>query len=244
MANKNSFYHKHVSEKLVTELGYTTFRFDHTGNGESEPTLTADGEQFRNMMSGFWEDVDDVNTTVNFLQSEHGLSTHCIIGHSRGGQVVHMYAAKYPGAVPNIVGVHMRYNLEYWRATWKKHVEEEGHWTLSWKNRGAAVKHVVSKEDADMYAEVPMDLVSNIQAAVLNVYGFVPGESQAFYDTGDAVLTDGVVPLADVEEPANRIANHTVRFLPGVGHYYREEGAFEKLWHVVRDFLQRPRARM
>ena len=227
------------SEKLTTELGYATFRFDHTGNGESEPTLNDNGEQFRSFMSGFWDDVNDLDVTVNYLQLEHGLSTHCIVGHSRGGQVVHMYAAKHPG-VPNIVGVNMRYNLEYWRSTWKKHVAKDGHWTLSWKNRGRPIKLVVSKHDADTYADVPMERVALIRAAVLNVYGMVAGGSQASYDTGNSMLTDGVVPLVDVEEPANRMINHTLRFLPGVGHYYREAGASDKLWLAIRDFLVRP----
>ena len=33
MANKNSFYHKHLAEHLTTELGYHTFRYDALGVG-------------------------------------------------------------------------------------------------------------------------------------------------------------------------------------------------------------------
>jgi hypothetical protein len=49
------------------------------------------------MMGGFWEDVEDLRTTVEFLRSDRGtlsvfgspgLSVDAIIGHSRGGQLV------------------------------------------------------------------------------------------------------------------------------------------------------------
>ena len=76
-------------------------------------------------MGGFWHDVDDVETTVQFLKAAHNLRVECMVGHSRGGQVVHMHAAKYPG-VPRIIGAHMRFDLEYWRATWKSKVQTEG----------------------------------------------------------------------------------------------------------------------
>eukprot|EP01047_Picozoa_sp_COSAG01_P064134 COSAG01_NODE_8437_length_2785_cov_4.217424_2_plen_95_part_00 len=62
---------------------------------------------------------------------------------------------------------------------------------------------------------------------------------QASYETGGLPLTDGVVPFADVEGVSNAIGaaaagggggcQHTLRFLPGVGHFYREEGAVPKL---------------
>ena len=40
------------------------------------------------------------------------------------------------------------------------------------------------------------------------------------------------VPFSDVEFTANLIKHHTLRFIYGVGHYYREDGANEKLYNV------------
>lgn len=60
---------------------------------------------------------------------------------------------------------------------------------------------------------------------------------QAAYDTGAEPLTDGVVPFADVEPPSNLIPDHTLRFLPNVGHYYREPGSADRLWHAIRAWL-------
>jgi hypothetical protein len=57
-----------------------------------------------------------------------------------------MFACRYADAldVPRVCGVNMRFNLEYWRDTFKKNVAEKGHWTLVWKNRGQPIKHTVS----------------------------------------------------------------------------------------------------
>jgi hypothetical protein len=80
--------------------------------------------------------------------------------------------------------------------------------------------------------------ISRLSIQVMSVYGIVPSqESQASYDTGSSMLTDGVVPYSDAEWPANLCEKHTLRFLPNVGHFYREEGSQETLWVAVRDWL-------
>ena len=174
MANKNSFYHKYLAKHLTEHLGYYTFRFDHIGNGESQPIFVKDTkEQYRNMMSGFWEDVDDLKATVEFLPT-HGnyeLQVECVVGHSRGGQVVHMFAHKYQTLfnIPRIIGVHMRYDLEYWRK--QLHEAYNGKWVLKWKNRGQEIEHNVTDKDVNIYSEVPMHLVSELNCQVLNIYG-------------------------------------------------------------------------
>lgn len=247
MANKNSFYHKYFAETLSTDLGFHVFRFDFTGNGESGPIFkkTDDGkdsdEQYRNMMESFWCDVSDLAKTCEYLNEKHGLTTACIIGHSRGGQVAHMFAVQHASRlkIPRIIGTNMRFYLEFWRTTYRKYVAEEGRWTLQWKNRGAPIKHIVSDADVNLYAEVPMHDVSKLGVKVLNCYGLIApnGTGQASYDTGNEFLTDGVVPFTDVEAPANLIKDHTLRFIENVGHFFREDGSAERLWVVVRNWL-------
>ena len=52
------------------------------------------------------------------------------------------------------------------------------------------------------------------------------------------MTSDGVVPLSDVPEYGNRLGGrHTLKLLPGVGHYYKEDGAKERLWEVLREWL-------
>ena len=45
MANKNSFYHKHMAANLTGQLGYCTFRFDFVGNGEVCVCLCCEGRE-------------------------------------------------------------------------------------------------------------------------------------------------------------------------------------------------------
>jgi hypothetical protein len=239
MANKNSFYHKHLAEHLTTELGYHTFRYDALGVGESIPIYqTNSSEQFRNMMSGFWENVKDLKSACEFLQSTHGLRVAFVFGHSYGGQLAHMFAVQYGQrfGLEGIGGINMRFDLEYWRETYYKHNQN---WVLKFKNRGKLVQHTVTKDDVDLYAQVPMLDVEKITCDVINIYGLIADKelNQANYDTGTKLLTDGVVPFTDVEYPANLIKNHTLKFMEHVGHFYREDGSHEKLWAVLREWL-------
>jgi pimeloyl-ACP methyl ester carboxylesterase len=250
MANKNSFYHRELARGLAEELGYSVLRYDATGNGESgpiveEPHAQGAPEQCRNMMSGFMDDVSDLACTVRWLQAIRGLTVEVAIGHSRGAQVTHIFAAQHPElGVARIIGTNMRWDLSYWRTTWEANVQAHGHWTLKWKNRGQELAHTVTAKDIEAYTSVPLESACrSIRAKVLNCYGVLESgaaSGRAGYDTGEALLSDGVVPFTDVEGPANAIADHTLRFLSGVGHFYRETGAATKLWTAVREWLEQP----
>lgn len=93
-----------------------------------------------------------------------------------------------------------------------------------------------------------MHEVASLKINVLSCFGLLAASepSQAGYDTGTEPLTDGVVPFSDVEKVANLVPNHTLRFLPHVGHYYREEGSSHRLWVAIRDWLliELPTARL
>lgn len=58
--------------------------FCYIGNGESEPIIGTSGEQYRNMMNGFWHDVDDLELTLDMLKSKMELVPFAVVGHSRG----------------------------------------------------------------------------------------------------------------------------------------------------------------
>lgn len=96
------------------------------------------------------------------------------------------------------------------------------------------------------------------ETEVLSVYGFVVADNLADsvgYDTRAVPTSDGVVPLADVAQVANRIQDggsrsssskhmhknkHTLVLLPGCSHYYREPGSKELLENAVIDWLSEP----
>jgi hypothetical protein len=167
----------------------------------------------------------------------------------------HRYGTQF--GLEGVAGVHMRFDLEYWRQTFLK---KGGEWKLAFKNRGQPVEHngenwkvvgkfidmyivillvwlffrPVTREDVDVYASVPMRDVANIKCPVLNVYGILGQQTnQASYDTGTELLTDGVVPFSDVEYPANLCANHTLRFLHGVGKPKLTSAGLRVCWCAV-----------
>ncbi|KAK4415692.1 hypothetical protein Salat_2676600 [Sesamum alatum] len=80
--------------------GISAFRFDFSGNGESE------GPFHYGNYSG---EVEDLRSVVEYLSGVNR-STVAVLGHSKGGSVVLLYASKYDtGAVVNVCG---RYDLK------------------------------------------------------------------------------------------------------------------------------------
>ncbi|KAL0346700.1 UNVERIFIED_CONTAM: hypothetical protein Scaly_1686000 [Sesamum calycinum] len=94
-----------LSAALENE-GISAFRFDFSGNGESE------GPFHYGNYSG---ETDDLRSVIEYFSGVNR-STVAILGHSKGGNIVLLYASKYDdiGAVVNVCG---RYDL-------KKGIEE------------------------------------------------------------------------------------------------------------------------
>ncbi|XP_074331423.1 uncharacterized protein LOC141668433 isoform X2 [Apium graveolens] len=81
--------------------GISAFRFDFTGNGESEGSF-----QYGN----YRREADELRNVVEFFHAEKRLVT-AVIGHSKGGNVVLLYASKYSD-VSTVVNISGRFNLE------------------------------------------------------------------------------------------------------------------------------------
>ncbi|KAI4377532.1 hypothetical protein MLD38_015139 [Melastoma candidum] len=81
--------------------GISAFRFDFAGNGESNGSF-----QYGNYLS----EADDLRSIVqHFLEHKRVISA--IVGHSKGGIVVLLYASKYSD-VSTIVNISGRFKLE------------------------------------------------------------------------------------------------------------------------------------
>ncbi|KXZ47005.1 hypothetical protein GPECTOR_39g499 [Gonium pectorale] len=79
----------------LAERGLSSLRFDFAGNGESEGSFS---------FGGYYREVEDLRAAVGFVRSELRRSVAAIVGHSKGGNVVLLYAAKYDD-VPRVVSV-------------------------------------------------------------------------------------------------------------------------------------------
>lgn len=89
-----------VSKALV-EAGVSTFRFDFSGNGESEGDF---------LYGNYWREVEDLRSVVEYWTSR-GRRVVCVIGHSKGGNCVVLYASKYHD-VPNVINLSGRFDLK------------------------------------------------------------------------------------------------------------------------------------
>ena len=85
----------------LAEAGVSTFRFDFSGNGESEGKFA---------YGNYWQEVEDLRAAVEFWTSK-GSRVVCVAGHSKGGNCVVLYASKYHD-VPCVINISGRFALE------------------------------------------------------------------------------------------------------------------------------------
>ncbi len=87
--------------KALVEAGMSTFRFDFQGNGESQGEFA---------YGNYWREVEDLRAVIEYWKTQ-GRRVETIIGHSKGGNCVVLYASKYHD-VPNIVNISGRFSLD------------------------------------------------------------------------------------------------------------------------------------
>ncbi|KAL6648641.1 hypothetical protein ACP70R_012865 [Stipagrostis hirtigluma subsp. patula] len=85
----------------LTSEKISVFRFDFSGNGESEGTF-----QYGN----YYREADDLRDVILHFK-KHKRDTHAIAGHSKGGNVVILYASMYRD-IPSVINISGRFNLE------------------------------------------------------------------------------------------------------------------------------------
>ncbi|RRT69229.1 hypothetical protein BHE74_00029108, partial [Ensete ventricosum] len=85
----------------LTSKGLGVFRFDFSGNGESEGVC-----QFGN----YWKEAEDLHAVVLYF-SEQKYEISAIVGHSKGGDVVLLYASRYRD-VHTVVNLSGRFALD------------------------------------------------------------------------------------------------------------------------------------
>ncbi|OEL35357.1 hypothetical protein BAE44_0003624 [Dichanthelium oligosanthes] len=87
--------------EAITKHGISVFRFDFSGNGESEGEF-----QYGN----YKKEADDLHAVVSYLyQEKYDVAT--IVGHSKGGDVVVLYASIY-NDVPMVINISGRFYLD------------------------------------------------------------------------------------------------------------------------------------
>ncbi|OMO67281.1 hypothetical protein CCACVL1_20640 [Corchorus capsularis] len=191
------------------------FRFDFAGNGESEGSF-----QYGN----YYREADDLRAVIQHLSGENRVVS-AILGHSKGGNVVLLYASKYQD-IPMVVNVSGRYDLKRGIAErlgedFMEKIKKDGY--IDVKNKQGDVEYRVTEESL-------MDrLGTDMHEACLKI------------DKDCRVLTvhgsaDGIVPVEDASSFAKIIPNHQLHILERANHGYTLHQT--KLASVVLNFIK------
>ncbi|XP_039051046.1 uncharacterized protein LOC120192328 isoform X2 [Hibiscus syriacus] len=178
--------------------GISVFRFDFAGNGESEGSF-----QYGN----YYREADDLHAVIQHFSGENRVVS-AILGHSKGGNVVLLYASKYQD-IRTVINVSGRYDLK--RGIAERLGEDfmeiikDGH--IDVKNDTGGVEYRVTEKAL-------MDrLETDMRKACLKIDKLI----RVWTVHGSA---DEVIPLEDALEFAKIIPNHQIHIIEGANHGY------------------------
>ncbi|EFJ10240.1 hypothetical protein SELMODRAFT_447411 [Selaginella moellendorffii] len=202
-----------VLANALAEAGLSTYRFDFSGNGESEGEFS---------YGGYWQEVEDLRAVVLHWRAQTRL-VNCIIGHSKGGNAVLLYSSKY-GDVPLVVncsgrGLLKRGLKSRLGSDFMERLDREGFVTVRDKQGDFNVtkENLMQRLSIDMFGEVGK-IPSNCR--VLTIHG----------------SEDEVVTVEDAYEFDKHVPNHTLRIVEGADHGYSSH--LSELKQTVLEFVQ------
>lgn len=195
--------------------GISVFRFDFSGNGESEGSF-----QYGN----YRRETDDLRAVVQYFHGKEHTVT-AIIGHSKGGNVVLLYASKYRD-IHMVVNISGRFNLERGiegrlGRDFLQRIKQKGF--IDVKNRRGKFEYRVTEESL-------MDrLTTEARAACLAIQD----DCRVLTVHGSM---DKIVPTEDALEFSKLIANHDLCIMEGADHNYTSHQ--DELASVVVNFVK------
>ncbi|KAL7187778.1 hypothetical protein ACSBR1_037770 [Camellia fascicularis] len=199
---------------VLGKAGISAFRFDFAGNGESEG-------MFR--YGSYRREVDDLRAVVQYFCGEKR-AIAAIIGHSKGGNVVLLYASTY-NDVCKVVNISGRFNLKRGiegrlGKDFLERIKQNGF--IDVKNRKGKVDYRVTEESL-------MDrLTTDTHAACL----LIPNSCRVLTVHGSA---DEMVPFEDAKEFNKYISNHKLHIIEGADHEYTSHQ--DELASIIFDFI-------
>ncbi|KAL5572467.1 hypothetical protein UlMin_022064 [Ulmus minor] len=195
--------------------GISSFRFDFSGNGESEGTF---------QYGHYQREADDLHAVIQHLSGANRIISG-ILGHSKGGDVVLLYASRYHD-VSTVVNVSGRYDLkrgivERLGEDFLERIREKGY--IEVKDKNGNVNYRVTEESM-------MDrLATDMHAACLQI----DKECRVLTVHGSA---DEIIPVEDALEFSKIIPNHKLSIIEGADHGYTSHQA--ELASIVLDFIK------
>ncbi|XP_013672840.1 uncharacterized protein BNAC03G53510D isoform X1 [Brassica napus] len=211
-SNKDNQTMNNVAATLEKE-GITAFRFDFSGNGESEGSF---------YYGNYNHEADDLRSVFQHF-SDMDRVVPVVLGHSKGGDVVLLYASKYHD-IRNVINLSGRYDLK------KGITERLGEDFLETIKQQGFIDVKDGKSGYRVTEESLMERLStDMHEACLNI------------DKECRVLTvhgsdDVVIPVEDANEFAKIIPNHKLEIVEGADHCYTKHQS--QLVATVTEFIK------
>uniref|UniRef100_A0A9I9DAI8 Serine aminopeptidase S33 domain-containing protein n=1 Tax=Cucumis melo TaxID=3656 RepID=A0A9I9DAI8_CUCME len=197
--------------------GISSFRFDFSGNGESDGSF---------QLGNYESEADDLHAIVQYFNGA-SRSVCTIIGHSKGGDVVLVYASKYKD-VDIVINVCGRFDMtkgieKSLGENYEEAMEKQGFVDI--KDPTGTLNYKVTQESLMERLNTNMRQVClhiNQECRVLTVHG----------------TEDEIIPVDDAKEFDKIISNHKLYILEGADHNYTAELHQVELATVVLDFIK------
>ncbi|KAK7265380.1 hypothetical protein RJT34_32999 [Clitoria ternatea] len=199
-ASKENFIMTNLAAALEN-AGISSFRFDFTGNGESEGSFG---------FGCYWREVDDLHAVVQHFHDANR-KIIAIVGHSKGANVSLLYASKYHDVktIVNLSASHdLKVGLEFRLGKdFTERIKKEGF--IEVKTESGSVDYRVTEETLkdritiDMHEEC---LQIDKECRVLTVHG----------------NADTIIPAKAAHEFAKILPNHKLRIIEGADHVFTD----------------------
>uniref|UniRef100_A0A7N0U8Q0 Serine aminopeptidase S33 domain-containing protein n=1 Tax=Kalanchoe fedtschenkoi TaxID=63787 RepID=A0A7N0U8Q0_KALFE len=204
----------YLADTLEKE-GISAFHFDFAGNGESEGSF-----QFGN----YRREAGDLHDVIqHFMRNQRIVAA--VVGHSKGGNVVLLYASIY-NDVRTVINISGRFNLENGIEArlgkgFQQRIRQNGYIDINNK-RGKFIYRVTEESLMDRLTTDTLTSASSIpkDCWVLTIHG----------------SRDEVVSPADALEFSKFIHNHQLHIIEGADHEYTSHQL--ELACVVLNFIR------
>ncbi|ESQ45815.1 hypothetical protein EUTSA_v10010563mg [Eutrema salsugineum] len=211
-SNKNNQIMNNVAAAIEKE-GISAFRFDFSGNGESEGSF---------YYGNYNHEADDLHSVIQYFSSLNRV-VPIILGHSKGGDVVLLYASKYHD-IRNVINLSGRYDLkkgvvERLGEDFLAKIKQQGFIDVKDGKSGYRVteESLMERLNTDMHEAC---LKIDKECRVLTVHG----------------SDDEVIPVEDAKEFAKIIPNHKLEIVEGADHCYTKHQS--ELVSTVMEFIK------
>ncbi|KAE8666879.1 Detected protein of confused Function [Hibiscus syriacus] len=193
--------------------GISVFRFDFSGNGESEGSFE---------YGSYYREVDDLHAVVRHFSSGNRVVS-AILGHSKGGDVALLYASKYRDIriVVNVAGrCDMKRGLaERFGEDFMEKIKKDGYIDVKQGGFEFRVTEEVLMDHITMDMREPCRNIDQ-ECRVLTVHG----------------SADDMVPVEDASEFGEIIPNHQFQIIDGGDHGFTSHQT--ELSQVVVKFIK------